>query len=78
MKNLLEDFNVKLGRENIFKLTIGNEIIYQDSNDNGVGKIKCDTSKNLIVKARHSCVETFINIPGTLWKGRLTSKLITY
>jgi hypothetical protein len=39
MKNLSEDFNVKLGSKNIFKLTIGNESIYQDSNDNGVGKL---------------------------------------
>ena len=36
MKILLGDFNGKVGRENIFKLTIGNEILHQDSNDNGV------------------------------------------
>jgi hypothetical protein len=34
MKNLL-DFNAKLGRENIFKPTIGNESLRQDSIDNG-------------------------------------------
>jgi hypothetical protein len=33
MKILLEDFNAKLGRENIFKPTIGNESRYQVSND---------------------------------------------
>jgi len=36
MKILLEDFNAKVGRENIFRLTIGNESLHQDSNDNGV------------------------------------------
>jgi len=36
MKILLGDFNARVGRENIFKLTIGNESLLQDSNDNGV------------------------------------------
>jgi exonuclease III len=36
MKILLGDFNAKVGRENIFKPTIGKESLYQDSNDNGV------------------------------------------
>ena len=33
MKFLLGDFNAKVGRENIFKLTTGNENLHQDSND---------------------------------------------
>jgi len=37
MKILLGEFNPKVGTENIFKLTIGNESLQQDSNDNGVG-----------------------------------------
>ena len=36
MKILVGDFNAKLGRENIFKPTIGNDSLHQDSNDNGV------------------------------------------
>jgi len=36
MKILIGDFNAKVGRENIFKPTIGNESLHQDSNDNGV------------------------------------------
>jgi len=36
MKILLGDFNAKLGIENIFKPTIGNESLHQDNNDNGV------------------------------------------
>ena len=36
MKILLGDLNAKVGRENIFKPTIGNKSLHQDSNDNGV------------------------------------------
>ena len=59
MKILLGDFNAKLGRENIFKPTIGNESLHQDSNDNGVRIVIFATSKNLVVKStmfphRHS------------------------
>ena len=48
-KILLGDFNAKVGRKNIFKPTIGNECVHQNSNDNGV-RILC-TSYNLIVKS---------------------------
>jgi exonuclease III len=36
MKILLGDFNAKVGREDIFKLTIGNESLHEISKDNGV------------------------------------------
>jgi len=36
MKNLLRDFNAKLGREDIFQPTTGSWSLHQDSNDNGV------------------------------------------
>ena len=51
MKILLGDFNAKVGRENIFKPTIGNESLHQDSNDNGVSIVNFATSKNLVVKS---------------------------
>jgi hypothetical protein len=35
-ENSLQDFNAKVGRENILKLTIRNDDLHQDSNDNGV------------------------------------------
>ena len=51
MKILLGDFNAKVGRENIFKPTIGNESLHQDSDDNGVRLVNFATSKNLVVKS---------------------------
>jgi hypothetical protein len=36
MKILLGDFNAKVGKECVFKMTVGNERLHQDSNDNGV------------------------------------------
>ena len=36
MKIILGDFNAKVGRQNVFKPTIRNESLNQDSNDNGV------------------------------------------
>ena len=43
MKILLGDFNVKLGREDIFKPTTGNESLHQDSNDSSVKVVKFDS-----------------------------------
>ena len=39
------DFNTKLGREDIFKREIGNEIQHQDNKDNGVRTVKFATTK---------------------------------
>jgi hypothetical protein len=51
IKILLGDFNAEVGRENIFKPTIGNESLHQKSKDNGVRIINFATSKNLVVKS---------------------------
>jgi len=48
LKILLEDFNVKVGRKNIFKPIIGNDSLHQGSNDNGVRTVNFATSKNLV------------------------------
>jgi len=40
---MLGDFNAKVSRENIFKPTIGNESLQQDSNDNGVSVVNFAT-----------------------------------
>ena len=45
MKILLVDFNAKLRIEDIFKPTIGNGILHQDSADNGVRTVNFATSK---------------------------------
>ena len=45
MKILLVDFNAKLGSENIFQPTIGNESVHDDWNDNGIRIVKIATSK---------------------------------
>jgi hypothetical protein len=50
MKIILGDFNVKVGRENIFKPTIRNEGLLEISNDNGVRVVNFATYKNLVVK----------------------------
>jgi hypothetical protein len=51
MEILLRDFNAKVGREEIFKPTIGNESLHKISNDNGVRVVNFATSKNLIAKS---------------------------
>jgi hypothetical protein len=51
MKILLGDFNATLGRETIFKPTVGNESLDQDGNDNGARIVNLTTSKNLVVKS---------------------------
>jgi hypothetical protein len=51
MKILLGDFNVKLGREDIFKPKIGSDSLHQDNNDNGVRIVSFATSRNLVVKS---------------------------
>ena len=51
MKMLLGDFNAKVGRENIFKPTIGQESLHEGSNDNGVRLVNFTISENLVVKS---------------------------
>ena len=45
MTIILGDFNVKLGEEDIFKPTIGNESLHHDYNDNGVRIVNFAISK---------------------------------
>jgi hypothetical protein len=51
MEILLSDFNTRVGKEDIFKPTIGNESLHDISNDNGVRVVNFSTSKNLVVKS---------------------------
>ena len=50
MKIILGDFNTKVEKENIFKPTIGNDSLHQDSDDNCVGIVNLATSNNLVLK----------------------------
>jgi hypothetical protein len=49
---LLGVFNAKVGREDIFKPTFGNENLHEISNDNGVRVVNFATSENITVKRR--------------------------
>jgi hypothetical protein len=60
MKILL-DLNAKMGGENIFKPTIGNESLLQDSNDNGVRIVNFATSKNLVINTLRMGHLNFLN-----------------
>jgi endonuclease/exonuclease/phosphatase family metal-dependent hydrolase len=50
-KILLGDFDAKVGREDIFKPTIGNESLHEISIDNGVRLVNFATSENLRAKS---------------------------
>ena len=61
-KILLRDFKAKLGREENFKLPIGKQTLYEDSNDNRVTV----------------WLEQNIHKPGTLLIKKVTIRLIVY
>jgi hypothetical protein len=45
-KSLLIDSSAKVGMEDIFKPTIGNESLHEISNDNGAGVVNCHIQKS--------------------------------
>jgi hypothetical protein len=51
MKIVLGNFNDKVDMDDIFKPRIGNEILHEMCNDNGVRVVNFGTSKNLRVKS---------------------------
>jgi hypothetical protein len=78
MNILLGDFDAKVGREDIFKPTIGNESLHEISNDNGVRVVNFATSKNLTADVRCLHIVTFIKILGRLLMGGRTIKLTIF
>jgi hypothetical protein len=50
MKILLDDFSAKVGRKDIFKMTVGNKSLPEINNDSGVIVVNFATSKNLVVR----------------------------
>jgi hypothetical protein len=77
MKILLGDFNTKVGRQDTFKPTIGNEILNQGSNDTGVRVVNFATSKNLVVESTMFRAKAFIYTAGPPLIGSLI-RSITY
>jgi hypothetical protein len=51
MKIWLGDFSAKIGKEDIFKPTIGNGNLHKITNDSGVRVVNFATSKNLIISS---------------------------
>jgi hypothetical protein len=51
IKILLGNFHAQLGREDIFKLTIGIESLPQNNNDNAVRTVNFATSRMLVVRS---------------------------
>jgi hypothetical protein len=78
MKILLGDFNEKVRREDIFKLTIGNESLHKISNDNGVRLVNFATSENLAIKSMMLPNTTSINRLGCLQMGNPTDRLTIF
>jgi hypothetical protein len=54
MKILLGGFNAKVGRDDIFKITIWKSSLHEDSNVNGVRPVNFATLKNLILRVQCS------------------------
>jgi hypothetical protein len=78
MKILLGDFNAKVGREDIFKPTIGNESLHATSNDDGVRVVNFATSKNLTVESTMFSHGNIHKVLGHLLMGERTTKLIIF
>jgi hypothetical protein len=59
-KILLGDSNAKVGKEDIFKTTIGNESLRKISNDNGVRVVNFAPFKSTMFSQRniHKCIST--------------------
>jgi hypothetical protein len=63
MKILLGDFNARVGREDIFKPTIGNESVHEISDDNGVTVVNFTTYK----KSQSSTISPHCNFHKYTW-----------
>jgi hypothetical protein len=75
-KIFLGDFSAEVDREDIFKATIGNEILHGISNDNGVKVVNFPTSKYLALKKYNvPTTLTFLNLLGYLLMERLNDQI---
>ena len=66
---LLGDFHAKFGRKGIFKLTVGNESLREDSNDNFVRVLNFTTSKlegaYSTYRKEERCIQVLVRKTGT-------------
>jgi len=67
-----------LGREDIFRPTIGNECLHQDNNDNGVRNVNFATSKNVVLRITTFLHPNIIKHTLTSLEGKTHIRLITY
>jgi hypothetical protein len=51
IKIILGDFNAKVGKENVYKRTVGNESLHNETNNNGIKLIQFVISKGLNVRS---------------------------
>ena len=51
IKIILQDFNAKVGKEYIYKPTIGNENLHNETNNNGIKMIQFAITKGLNVRS---------------------------
>jgi hypothetical protein len=77
-KILLADFSAQVGREDIFKLAIGNESLHEISTDNGVIVVNFAHLKTSESKVRCSHIATSKNILGHLQMGKPTIRLTIF
>jgi hypothetical protein len=62
---MLEDFNAKVDKDDIFKPKIGNWNLHEISDNNGIRVVNFATSKNLTVE---SIIFPYRNIHKFTWK----------
>jgi hypothetical protein len=53
MKIVLGDFNSKIGKETLFRQTIGLESLHNECNDNGIRLVDFANSKDLLVRSNY-------------------------
>jgi hypothetical protein len=70
MKILVGAFCAKVGREDVFEPTFGNEILHEITNDSGVRVVKFTIKKIKLPRVQCSHITTFINTLGLLSMGK--------
>lgn len=63
-KIIIRDLNAKMGKEPIFKHTIGEYSLHEMSNDNGEKPISLAISKNMTISSLYFPHKKFIKKPG--------------